>query len=181
MAATGQECIGLPVISREWVNKNDSFVSCSRNLPPVGTRVFVLMPTGTIAGAFVLCSGYTPADNDTHTLFEENKETESKKITCGGWTESEDYATGNKSIKSKDENIEITLTPNSSASITAFNHSITIDSNGITINSDEEININTDKDLKINAGENNVTLIATKFAVKNSESATENALEVSNG
>lgn len=47
----------VPVASMEWVNKDGG--SGERNLPPVGSRVFILMPTGTIQGGFVLCSGFS--------------------------------------------------------------------------------------------------------------------------
>ena len=109
----------IPVMSHEWVNATDSkdYVTAERNLPPVGARVFVLTPTRTITGAFVLCSGYARGEEDTHTLYakndseQEEKNAVREKVTQGGWTVKEDYANGNSSFTSQDGNIAVNINP----------------------------------------------------------------------
>lgn len=107
----------IPVMSREWVNASDGkdYVTAERDLPPIGSRVFVLTPTHTITGAFVLCSGYSKGDTDTHTLFaasddkQEEKNAERERVTQGGWNETEDYNNGNRNFVSADGNISIAV------------------------------------------------------------------------
>ena len=57
---TGYELKNIPVFSSEWVTVDDNknYIPSTRNLPPVKSRVFVLTPTYTAVGAFVLCSGF---------------------------------------------------------------------------------------------------------------------------
>lgn len=116
IACTGQKFIGLPVCSDEWVNadENKDYVSAGRNLPRVGSRVFVLMPTHTISGAFVLCSGYAYGEDSTLTLLadKENKDKENeiqKKVDQAGWKYTEYYENGNKVIESNDEDIRLEI------------------------------------------------------------------------
>lgn len=178
--STGVEYIGLPVMSSEWVNVKDGFVSGARNLPPVGSRVFVLMPTHTITGAFVLCSGYANGDSQTQTLWEKNKEKISESITPGGWIETEDYESGNKTIKDKDNNVSITVNEGKKEiTLSAFKYSIKIDKNGLVIDSNEnpEIKIKSDSDIKIDAAGKDLSIIAKNFSVSDSASG-EKLLEV---
>lgn len=154
-ATTGFEYIGIPVCSNEWVNKQNGKFSGSRNLPPVGSRVFVFMPTGTITGAFILCSGYAEGDTDTHDLYEENKENEKKTVTVNGWTKIEDADNGLISISSENNNIKLNLIPDGDSAkieLVAFNIPITIDANGVRIDGPEKgVNLSFDKKVIVDA------------------------------
>lgn len=139
----------IPVMSREWVNadKNKDYVTAERYLPPKGARVFILTPTHTISGAFVLCSGYVRGETETHTLYAQNdseqsdKNTEQARVTQGGWTVTEDYNNGNKNLVSQDENIKIAVNTTKNAqksqekevAITAWNTEIHITDQGLEI------------------------------------------------
>ena len=165
----------IPVMSREWVNADSSknYVTAERYLPPKGARVFVLTPTHTIEGAFVLCSGYTRGETDVHTLYAKNesekdaKNTEKETVTQGGWKETEDYANGNINLVSNDGNIKIAVntaantqkSQQKEVAITAWNNEVHITENGIEIKM-------SNKDVNIKA--NKVTIEATKMTVKNS-------------
>lgn len=180
ISETGITYPGIPVYSSEWVNADDNkdYVTGSRNLPPVGARVFVLMPTRTVTGSFVLCSGYALGESKTRNLFaaEKNKieklNTIKEKITQGGWNITENYENGNIQLLSKDGNIktELNLEEDNSDSenrhkkgvvITAFESVITVNEDGI----------------KIESKNNDVTLITKKFSVKSDEYGTS-SLEV---
>lgn len=144
----------IPVMSHEWVNATDSknYVTAERNLPPVGARVFVLTPTRTITGAFVLCSGYARGEADTHTLYakndseQEEKNTVREKITQGGWNNKEDYANGNSSFTSQDGKIAININPvensdkgqSKEVSLIAWDNEVHISESGITISIPED-------------------------------------------
>lgn len=186
---TGVYCTGLPVYSQEWVNADSDkdYVTGSRNLPPIGARVFVLMPTHTIAGAFVLCSGYAMGEAKTKNLLasEDDKQqikqysTIKESITQGGWNIKEDYNNGNLSMKSVDENvsIEINLEDNKKLeqkkgiTIKAFDYEI-------VIQPDKKMVINAKSDLTLNAGDKKMTLITSKFSVKSDENNPIADLEV---
>lgn len=145
---TGNYYPSIPVISEEWVyyNKDLDYVPSSRNLPPIDARVFVLMPTRTITGAFVLCSGYAGGESCTRALFsdknDKNKNNAIKeRISQGGWKTKEYYADGNRIIQSNDGNIEIhlNLTDNDDDNlekevlIKAWNNTIKINNDGIEV------------------------------------------------
>lgn len=178
IAATGMEFVGLPVASLEWVTKSDNYVSGEIRLPQVGSRVFVLMPTHTIAGAFVLCSGFAAGENSTHTLYSDREHKEennkiSKKKTQGGWLETENYETGVKTLESHNQKIKIELNPDESdgsAVITAFNTIITInETDGITLDSSgSEINVKNTKKLVIDSTNQDVHISTNKFTVGSS-------------
>lgn len=112
---TGILVTGLPIVSSIWVKEYTNYVSGSRNLPPIGSRVFVLMPTGTISGAFVLCSGFSLGDTNTHTLFShdesENEEciNVNKTVTKSGWT-IEENVNGEISISNLDKTFQFQIT-----------------------------------------------------------------------
>lgn len=176
---------GIPVYSSEWVCADDSkdYVTGSRNLPPIGARVFVLMPTHTITGAFILCSGYAPGETKTQNLIADtNKKdkfnTLKEKITQGGWNLKEDYSSGNISLLSKDEKIKIELNVEENQQdkqklgivLTAYDHEILIN--------DNEIKITSKKDVTLDASGSNVSLIASKFSVKPNKNSSMASLEV---
>lgn len=147
----------IPVMSREWVNVSDEkdYVTAERDLPPTGARVFVLTPTRTITGAFVLCSGFARGEEDTHTLYatsddeQEEKNNTREKVTQGGWNETEDYANGNKNFVSADGNIKFAVNTKENSdkeqkkevSLVAWENEIHITEEGMTINIPENANL----------------------------------------
>lgn len=172
---TGILVKGLPVVSNEWVSPSSDerkYITGSRNLPPVGARVFVLMPTHTIAGAFILCSGFAAGEVNTHELYakEEDKKTFNtvqEKITQGGWREKEDYTTGNRSIESKDGSIKVELNLEKNNRLEQEKGIIiTAYDNVITINPDKKITITSKQEVVVDASDQKVTLVASKFSVK---------------
>ncbi|MCR5436121.1 MAG: hypothetical protein K6E97_03545 [Treponema sp.] len=146
---TGYEYGNIPVVSGEWVTVDDNkqYVPSTRNLPPKNSRVFVLTPTYSASGAFVLCSGFTRGDENIRELWaKDNSELEDKNNsretrTQGGWDITEEYANGNFSAISNDENIKfnVNTTENTQksqpkeVSVTAWGNTIIINENGITI------------------------------------------------
>lgn len=146
---TGFEFANIPVFSREWVTVDDNknYIPSSRDLPPRNSWVFVLTPTFTANGAFVLCSGFTRGDENIRTLWAQNEnEIEEKNNsretkTQGGWDIKEEYANGNYSATSNDNNIKIVANPakdtekeqNKELSFTAWGNHIVIDETGIKI------------------------------------------------
>lgn len=166
VADTGQTIPGLPIASAELVNAGDEFLSGTRKLPKKGTRVFVLMPTGTLTGAFILCSGFTPGEPNEQKLFAKD-DTEANKIkdvaetvTQSGWNEKEFYKNGNVVYQSKDEKIKISVilsddNENSlkkSVSVEAWGQKITIDDKSMKIEANQDMEIKADKKkIKIDA------------------------------
>ena len=175
VASTGIEYYGLPVASNEWVNKTDNYVSGEIKLPPIGSRVFVLTPTGTIAGAFVLCSGYAAGDPSTHELYSNKNEKEknnkiAKKRTQSGWLETEEYESGIRTFISQNKKMQIQLNPDekeNSIDIKLNDFEIKIDENGLHINNSgsSQITMKSDNDLIIDAGSNKTEIITSKFTV----------------
>lgn len=173
----------IPVMSHEWVNATDNkdYVTAERNLPPVGARVFVLTPTRTITGAFVLCSGYARGEEDTHVLYAKNdseqaeKNAVREKVTQGGWTVKEDYANGNSSFTSQDGKIAVNVNPiensnkgqSKEVSLTAWNNEVHITESGITISipNNASLTLNIQKDCSIVAN-GDVTIQGTNVTVK---------------
>ena len=150
---TKQEYDGIPVISREWVSENDNYVTGARNLPPVGSWVFVLTPTRTITGSFVLCSGYAKGDSAKHTLFEKDKEKISAKKTVGGWQLEENYDNGDIQIVNNDKTVTLTVENSEDSKITlkANETTITIEKDNISLNIKGNVSLETDKNLVLKA------------------------------
>lgn len=100
----------IPVSSKAWVCPGDTYTCGERDLPPVGARVFVLMPTGNFDGCFVLCSGFVVTDKAQEDAFlGEGKENIRKHVSPGNWkTESHD-ATGTYEIVSPDERTSLKI------------------------------------------------------------------------
>ena len=146
---TGYEWPNIPVKSDEWVtvDKNKDYIPSQRNLPPKNSRVFVLTPTRSITGAFILCSGFSRGDENIRTLWAKNESELEEKNNCreiktqGGWDIKEEYKNGNSSITSNDENIVITINTaadnqkgqKKEVSINAWDNSIVVDESGIVI------------------------------------------------
>ena len=144
---TGFEYSNIPVKSDEWVTLKDNYIPSQRNLPPKNSRVFVLTPTFTAVGAFVLCSGFSRGDENIRTLWAANEneledKNNSREVkTQGGWDITEEYANGNYKAVSNDENIEFQANPvqddnksqNKGISLNAWGNSIVINEDGITV------------------------------------------------
>lgn len=154
----------VPVASMEWVNKDGG--SGERNLPPIGSRVFILMPTGTIQGGFVLCSGFSfnsvkeredfkAINDDDIEKFNNSK----KKITNSGWSFEETLKNGNIILTNKEQTITLQFinaddsenNTKKQVLLNAFNTSLVIDAeNGISITDKNGNSINaTDSGIKI--------------------------------
>lgn len=181
LADTKQEYYGIPVVSHEWVCDREDYVTGSRNLPPVGARVFVLVPSGTIASAFILCSGFTRGDSATHNLWgtesdSEEKARSSEKISQGGWDVAENYDSGQIDIASNDGKVSLTVDlENESILLSAWETTLEITSEGITINP-KKLEIKSQGNIVFDAGSNNFTVKAAKFEVN--PSAAGASLEV---
>ena len=163
---TGYELKNIPVKSDEWVtiDDNKNYIPSQRNLPPVNSRVFVLTPTYSAMGAFILCSGFSRGDENIRTLWAQSKSELEDKNNCretktqGGWDITEEYANGNYCVKSDDE--EIIFTANTTqddnksqvkkVSLKAWDNIITINEDGISVT---DLNGNT-----IESNENGLTL-----------------------
>ncbi|MHB9296082.1 hypothetical protein PilKf_01836 [Pillotina sp. SPG140] len=113
----------IPVASREWFvtpAEGVEYVSGSRNLPPLNARVFVLMPTGSFEGAFVLCSGlgiydethreaFTSGDHDDDADDEENTGLIRTTVLPGNWNIHYRYYDGGIEFVSPDEQTSFLL------------------------------------------------------------------------
>ena len=179
---TGYELKNIPVVSSEWVtvDENKDYIPSQRNLPPKNSRVFVLTPTYTAVGAFVLCSGFSRGDENIRTLWAKSESELEDKNNCretktqGGWDITEEYANGNfkaVSISTDDGSIAITLNTTKDenksqpqeASIKAWNNSVVITKDGISI-TDKTGNkvLMTSSDIQILANDTNKLKIGNK-------------------
>ena len=186
---TGFEYPNIQVISDEWVTVDDSknYIPSTRNLPPKNSRVFVLTPTYSAVGAFVLCSGFSRGDENIRTLWAsgdgelEDKNNCRETKTQGGWDVTEEYKNGNSTIKSDDEKIVITINTvedsqknqKKEVSIVAWDNSIVIDDKGIKV-TDKNNNVFESKQ-----NEFDITVGNSKIVVSNSSVKINNHLEVS--
>ncbi len=144
---TGYEYPNIQVKSDEWVTLGKDWIPSTRNLPPVKSRVFVLTPTFTAVGAFVLCSGFSRGDENIRTLWAANKNELENKNNCretksqGGWDITEEYKNGNFKAVSDDGKIEITVNPaedsqksqSKEVTIKAWDNTIVINADGISV------------------------------------------------
>ena len=146
---TGFEFPNIQVKSDEWVtvDNNKDYIPSQRNLPPVNSRVFVLTPTYTAVGAFVLCSGFSRGDENIRTLWAENDNQVQDKNNCretktqGGWDITEEYSNGNFKAESNDGNITINVNTAEDSqksqlkevSVTAWNNKVVINEDGISV------------------------------------------------
>ena len=102
---------GIPVAcTDEWVCEYDDYLAGGRNLPPLNARVFVLMPTGTYEGSFVLCSGLSMYEKKHKNKFMANNDNEAHSksktreiVKQGNWKSKYNYENGSYEIVSPDE------------------------------------------------------------------------------
>lgn len=187
---------GIPVISREWVclDDNKKYVSGSRNLPPLNSRVLVFMPTHTIAGAVVIGSGYAAGESASHTLYAKNKDdveklnNSSQVISVSGWKETENYDNGNKTFNSNDNNIELKVYCNDDGDIKkqvylkAFDKEFKIDENQVSINVNGSL-IQLDNDGISITDKNNRKIVSTSSGFEiylSKDSTSSNYIKMSN-
>ncbi len=146
---TGYKIPNIPVMSNEWVTVDDSkkYIPSTRNLPPKNSRVFVLTPTHTATGAFVLCSGFSRGDENIRTLWAADENELEDKNNCretktqGGWDITEEYANGNFKAESNDGKIKINIntaedtqkSQPKEVSVTAWGNTVIINEDGISI------------------------------------------------
>lgn len=146
---TGFEYPNIQVKSDEWVtvDNNKDYIPSQRNLPPVNSRVFVLTPTYTAVGAFILCSGFSRGDENIRTLWAQNDNEVTDKNNCretktqGGWDITEEYSNGNFKAESNDGNITINVNTAEDSqksqlkevSVTAWNNKVVINEDGISV------------------------------------------------
>ena len=150
---TGFELDNIPVFSSEWVTVDDNknYIPSTRNLPPKFSRVFVLTPTFTATGAFVLCSGFSRGDENIRTLWAASESELEDKNNCretktqGGWDITEEYKNGNLNVVSNDEKIKVAINPTANnqkgqkkeVKIEAWGHELIINENGIQLNTND--------------------------------------------
>lgn len=147
----------VPVASLdEWICefKDGDYMSGSRNLPPENARVFVLMPTGTFEGAFVLCSSLSMFEKEHQKKFMSTKEQRAEKnverlrVRPGKWIEKYNYKTGQLELTSSNEKVKIAIADDNNkkeVSVNAFGANITIDKDGniaVKAATDKKISLN---------------------------------------
>lgn len=173
---TGYEYPNIQVKSDEWVTLDKNYVPSTRNLPPKKSRVFVITPTFSAVGAFVLCSGFSRGDENIRTLWAADKNELEDKNNCretktqGGWDVREEYANGNFSAESNDGNIKFNVNTTEDSdksqpkevSVTAWGNTIIINEDGISvtdandntfISNQDGITVTDSKDNLIQSGE----------------------------
>lgn len=161
---TGIELMNVEVASQQWVTyKKDGKpqLTGERNLPPVGTYVYCVMPNGTYDDCFVLCSMFSTAS--IHKDYMADDEDTANTRLCqenGGWLKTTDIRTGTKVIKNKPENetIKIEIDQESEgeekAIITIHGNVVTVTKDGIEIKTDGKVSFTADKDLELNVSGN---------------------------
>lgn len=149
---TGIELMNVKVASRSWVTyvkDGKPQLTGERNLPPVGTYVYCIMPEGRYEDSFVLCSLFSEASIHADYMEEGEAAANTKKtVENGGWNETTDFRTGTKIIKNKTEDETISLEMDQEEE-GKENIKLTIQGTVITIDKDNGISITTDKKIEI--------------------------------
>jgi hypothetical protein len=166
-----REITGVRVASLQWVtiDEDKGFLTGQRNLPPVNTFVYCLMPTGETSSAIVLCSVFAYEDSMGGGIEEYKEDTEDaafidKKIDSGGWKFTHDIRKGTRKIKNAPKDgeetisIEVDQEKEGKEKIT-----VTIHGNIFTVDKDNgiKIKIEGDADWSID-GNSNETVGGTK-------------------
>ncbi|MDR2534544.1 MAG: hypothetical protein LBD29_00750 [Treponema sp.] len=96
----------VPVRSKGWViyqeDSEKDFNAGGRDLPPLHTRVFILMPTGTYYDCFVLCSLFSTPDK-AEPFLADDRERIQEIQTPGWWHITNDNDTGSHKAVSPDK------------------------------------------------------------------------------
>lgn len=189
---TGVFVGSVPVSSKEWVRENDEYVSGERNLPPQDSRVFIMMPSGTIDSAFVLCSGFSIYETPHIDAFmakddseKEKKDPVRQRVLPGNWKTEYNHDNGTAKVVSPDEKTSFLLDyePNDpelhislfdetkidavsgkDMKVTCFDTVITIKDGEITINVPKSV-IKVNGDISVEAS-GNASVKATKTTVE---------------
>lgn len=161
---TGIELMNVEVASQQWVTyvkDGKPRLTGERNLPPVGTYVYCVMPNGTYDDCFVLCSMFSTAS--IHKDYMADDEDTANTRLCqenGGWLKTTDIRSGTKVIKNKpeDETIKIEIYQEKEgeekATITIHGNVVTVSKDGIEIKTDGKVSFTADKDLELNVSGN---------------------------
>lgn len=92
----------VPVASREWITESDPPTG-ARDLPPEGTYVFMLMPTGQVESGFIIASVFPQTLAALKTDFlKKDKESEAFTRREGGWQKTYDKSNGNLLVEDDD-------------------------------------------------------------------------------
>ena len=145
----GIELSGVRVASLQWVTAvKDKPLTGERQLPPVNTYVFCLMPTGEYSSAFVLCSGFARHEAIHGDFKKKDKNDKAERLDNSGWKFESDYKTGTKRIQNKAEEPTITLEVDQEDEGDE-KVNVTIHGTKITVTKDDGITIETDKKFTI--------------------------------
>jgi hypothetical protein len=156
--AEGFQVTRIPVTSSVWATLEDPVLG-GRNLPPVGSMVFMFMPTRGIDNAFIFGSCFLPSfDKHTGEFLVDGKEDEELDKTEGGWQRKKDKVTGDLEIIGIDEDDKtLTITIKKSEKKIQLkdwnDNDIVIDENGIaeiiikqrSIEAEEDVSIKSKK------------------------------------
>lgn len=150
--SNGMELSGVRVASVQWVTVQDGkHLTGERDLPPIDTYVFCVMPNGEYSSAFVLCSGYARHEA-VHADFKgegEDFEKVKEKVENSGWHFTTDNRTGTKKAENKTDSdptitLEIDQESEGSEKVT-----LTIHDTVITIDKDKGVNVETKKKITL--------------------------------
>lgn len=168
----GWLCRNVAVASAEWVNGDTG--TGERNLPPVGSRVFVLTPCGSLQGAFVLCSGFAKGDageKDGFRAKEESGEEDCcavrKCVRPDGWTVEKDERTGTLQAFHKGGEVSFSCVPadgDAAVKVEAFGTEITVTGDGAEFSFPGNITLQVSGDLTVET-DGNVDFSGGKFSV----------------
>lgn len=153
---TGIELMNVGVASSQWVTYTENGkpqLTGERNLPPKGTYVFCIMPNRTYTDCFILCSMFSTASIHADYI-KAGDEGANIKYTQenSGWLKTLDIRTGTRKIQNKAEEptISIEIDQESegeeSAKITVHKNILTVNKDGITIETDGTIGVTAEKD-----------------------------------
>lgn len=152
IADSGVEIQHVKVASRQWVDYEEEGtpqLTGRRDLPPVGSYVYCVMPTGTYNGCFVLCSLFS--DEAVHGGYRAPEDTDEDvantvlDVEKSGWQATTDIRTGSKTVQNKTADPTISLSVDQetegaeSVTLTVHGTVITIDATGVSITTDKAI------------------------------------------
>lgn len=195
---TGIELTHRRVASFQWVIYKEGGspeLTGKRDLPPVGSYVFCLMPNGTLDTLFVLCSMFSTEAAHGAYFGEDDNDADAQNtildVEKSGWQKSTDIRTGTKIVQNRqtDETIKLEINQEAAGSegesssssageddsgevvtLTIHGTTVTIDKNGITLATDGAINVD---------AANEEASAVTKHAASDVSLATDKTLSIS--